>query len=80
MLTSIYCEKLTKKELIFENGLNVLVGANNGENSIGKSSVLMLIDFSFGGNSFPNDCSDVISCLLYTSDAADDLTRVALGG
>src|SRR5665811_2532891 len=38
---------------------------------------LFEIDFE---NLFPNVPSDIKICLLYTSDAADDLTRVDLGG
>ena len=60
MLNSISCEKLVDSPLTFKKGLNVVVGANDAHNSIGKSSILMLIDFVFGGNDFPNKCDDVI--------------------
>ncbi|MDO6500462.1 DUF2326 domain-containing protein [Photobacterium sanguinicancri] len=60
MLVSISCDKLIKSKLNFSYGLNPLLGSPNGENSIGKSSVLMLIDFAFGGEGFPKLCSDVI--------------------
>ncbi|CAK3275577.1 DUF2326 domain-containing protein [Vibrio crassostreae] len=43
----------------FENGLNVILGPDNGFNSIGKSSLLLLIDFVFGGGSFLNSESKV---------------------
>lgn len=59
MLTRISCDKLIEPILNFHSGLNSIVGANDGYNSIGKSSVLMLIDFAFGGEDFPNKCSDV---------------------
>ncbi|HCN5194526.1 TPA: hypothetical protein N6X16_004899, partial [Escherichia coli] len=61
MLKNIYCEKLIRKELIFKNGLNAILGPKNGANSIGKSSVLMLIDYVFGGDDFITLCKDVIS-------------------
>nr|SAY46243.1 Uncharacterised protein [Serratia marcescens] len=61
MLKNIYCEKLIRKELIFKKGLNTILGPKNGANSIGKSSVLMLIDFVFGGDDFITLCKDVIS-------------------
>lgn len=36
----------------FGPGLNVVLGKENGENSIGKSSALLAIDFVFGGNAY----------------------------
>ncbi|CAK1756362.1 DUF2326 domain-containing protein [Vibrio crassostreae] len=60
MLKSISCEKLVETTLTFKTGLNSVVGADDAHNSIGKSSVLMLIDFVFGGNDFPSKCDDVI--------------------
>ncbi|MEH6446817.1 MAG: DUF2326 domain-containing protein [Oceanospirillaceae bacterium] len=60
MLKSISCEKLIDTPLIFKHGLNAVIGADDAHNSIGKSSVLMLIDFAFGGSDFPNKCDDVI--------------------
>ncbi|MBB1465028.1 hypothetical protein H5300_17115 [Vibrio sp. SG41-7] len=60
MLKSIMCEKLVETTLTFERGLNSVVGADDAHNSIGKSSVLMLIDFAFGGSDFPEKCDDVI--------------------
>lgn len=60
MLTSISCDKLSRRHLIFNKGLNTILGPRNGANSIGKSSVLYLIDFVFGGSSFIEKCADVI--------------------
>ncbi|GAA0785584.1 MULTISPECIES: DUF2326 domain-containing protein [Pseudomonadati] len=60
MLKTISCEKLVETTLIFQSGLNSVVGADDAHNSIGKSSILMLIDFAFGGDDFPNKCDDVI--------------------
>lgn len=60
MLKSIGCDKLIESPLRFGLGLNALVGADDGHNSIGKSSILMLIDFAFGGGDFPSKCDDVI--------------------
>jgi len=60
LLKSISCEKLVETTLIFKRGLNSVVGADDAHNSIGKSSILMLIDFSFGGDDFPTKCDDVI--------------------
>jgi hypothetical protein len=60
MLRSISCEKLVETPIIFKGGLNAVVGADDAHNSIGKSSILMLIDFVFGGGDFPSKCDDVI--------------------
>ncbi|UTW01248.1 DUF2326 domain-containing protein [Marinomonas rhizomae] len=60
MLKSISCEELIKTPIVFKKGFNSVVGADDAHNSIGKSSILMLIDFAFGGSDFPNKCDDVI--------------------
>ncbi|MBT0622729.1 DUF2326 domain-containing protein [Pseudomonas fluorescens] len=60
MLKSIACEKLIQSSIYFKSGLNSVIGADDAHNSIGKSSVLMLIDFAFGGSDFPVKCDDVI--------------------
>lgn len=36
----------------FKEGLNVVLGKEDGENSIGKSSALLAVDFVFGGNTY----------------------------
>lgn len=38
----------------FKSGLNVILGKEDGENSIGKSSAMLAIDFAFGGTSYLN--------------------------
>lgn len=60
MLKELRCEQLIKKKLEFNSGLNVLAGPDDGTNSIGKSSVLTLLDFAFAGDDFIKLCSDVI--------------------
>ena len=60
MLKSISCGKLIQSPIKFKEGLNAVVGADDAHNSIGKSSILMLIDFAFGGGDFPSKCDDVI--------------------
>lgn len=64
MLIEIYCDKFksngkTRSPIQFENGLNIVEGADNGSNSIGKSTFLMIIDFCFGGNDYVNVLKDV---------------------
>ncbi len=53
-LTSpVFKEKGKKRPAIhFKEGLNVILGKEDGENSIGKSSALLAIDFAFGGNTY----------------------------
>lgn len=60
MLKTILCDKIPLAPLHFSTGLNVLVGDDAGENSIGKSSVLLLIDFVFGGDDFIRIASEVV--------------------
>lgn len=38
--------------IVFKPGLNVVLGKEDGENSIGKSSAMLVIDFVFGGNTY----------------------------
>ncbi len=61
MLMEISCEKFNKdnKKINFHAGLNVVLGDDDGTNSIGKSTFLMIIDFVFGGDDYINKCQDV---------------------
>lgn len=36
----------------FKEGLNVILGKDDGQNSIGKSSAMLAIDFAFGGDTY----------------------------
>jgi len=60
MLKELRCSNLIQEKLEFNDGFNALVGPDDGANSIGKSSVLMLIDFSLAGDDFISLCSDTI--------------------
>lgn len=60
MLTEIRCEQFREKTIGFRKGLNVVCGDEAATNSIGKSSLLMIIDFVFGGNSFIETNRDAI--------------------
>ncbi len=67
MLTEIYCDKFKtggkegqiRPAISLDAGLNVVEGSDNGSNSIGKSTFLMIIDFCFGGNDYVNVLKDV---------------------
>lgn len=52
MLKEINCKYFIESPIKFENGLNVILGDIRSTNSIGKSTLLMIIDFVFGGSSF----------------------------
>lgn len=60
MLKELYCESFkengkTREKIIFSEGLNVVLGEKkDGEehNSIGKSTLLLIIDFIFGGENY----------------------------
>lgn len=64
MLIEIQCDKFVKdgqrrEPIRFHKGLNVVLGDDNGSNSIGKSTFLMILDFVFGGTDYVNKCVDV---------------------
>lgn len=64
MLVKIQCDKFIKhgeirKPIQFHAGLNTVVGDDNGSNSVGKSTFLMILDFVFGGKDYVNKCLDV---------------------
>jgi hypothetical protein len=52
MLIELGCSKFLVSPVRFKEGLNVVVGDAAAANSIGKSSLLLLIDFAFGGSDF----------------------------
>jgi len=60
MLIEIYCEQFREKVITFHSGLNVVLGDDVATNSIGKSTLLMVLDFIFGGETFLKHNGDVI--------------------
>ena len=52
MLYEIVCDKFKNKKIICNEGLNTVLGTNRGDNSIGKSTFLLVVDFIFGGNTY----------------------------
>lgn len=53
MSSPVFMEKgQVRPPIAFKEGLNVILGKEDGENSIGKSSALLAIDFVFGGNTY----------------------------
>jgi len=60
MLIEIRCDKFREKTIDFHSGLNVVLGDSVATNSIGKSTLLMVIDFVYGGDSFLDHNKDVV--------------------
>ena len=52
MLSEIRCDKFKQKTIKCHKGLNIVLGDDDGTNSIGKSTLLMIIDFIFGGKDY----------------------------
>lgn len=61
MLREIRCEKFRTGVVRFHPGLNVVLGDDNATNSIGKSTLLMLVDFTFGGGTLLEWNKDVVT-------------------
>lgn len=60
MLHEIYCEQFHQKRICFNSGLSVVLGTNAGDNSIGKSTFLLIVDYVFGGSTYANT-ADIIN-------------------
>lgn len=63
MLYEIYCDKFTTKKdgqfvprgrIRLHEGLNTVLGDKAAQNSIGKSTFLLIVDFCFGGEDYIN--------------------------
>ncbi len=64
MLVEVRCDKFmtngkVRDPIRFHAGLNAVLGDDNGSNSIGKSTFLMILDFVFGGSDYVKKCVDV---------------------
>ena len=64
MLIEVQCDKFIKNGQVrepirFHAGLNAVLGDDNGSNSIGKSTFLMILDFVFGGSDYVKKCTDI---------------------
>lgn len=60
MLREIRCARFRLDSIRFSEGLNVVLGDANATNSIGKSSLLMVIDFVLGGESLLKHNTDIV--------------------
>jgi len=72
MLIEIQCDKFriggkngeVRPPIRFHEGLNAIVGDDDRSNSIGKSTLLMIIDYVFGGEDYIKRCIDVHAAVL----------------
>lgn len=80
MLYEIECEKFAKKvkgqlvprgRIQLREGLNTVLGDKAAQNSIGKSTFLLVVDFCFGGDDYINpkikqkkNCTHILLTLL----------------
>ena len=53
------CAEKLRPPIRFGEGLNTILGNQTADNSIGKSTLLMIIDFVFGGKDYLLKCTDV---------------------
>ncbi|WP_062382828.1 DUF2326 domain-containing protein [Pseudomonas abietaniphila] len=67
MLTFIECEWFTEKRITFKEKLNIVVGDRANSNSIGKSTLLKIIDFIYGGDTLTTHSRDVAQTLGHHS-------------
>ena len=64
MLAEIRCSRFKKlptepPAIRFGESLNVVLGDDEGSNSIGKSTFMMIIDFAFGGSDYVKKLTDI---------------------
>lgn len=67
MLKYIECEWFTGKRITFKEKLNVVVGDRVNSNSIGKSTLLKVVDFIYGGDTLITHSKDVHETLGHHS-------------
>lgn len=67
MLIYIECEWFTEKRIAFKEKLNIVVGDRANSNSIGKSTLLKIIDFVYGGDTLITHSKDVPETLGHHS-------------
>lgn len=63
MLRYIECKWFTNNRIYFKDKLNIVVGDRENSNSIGKSTLLKVIDFVYGGETLTTHGKDVSETL-----------------
>lgn len=84
MLLEIRSDVLRVGQIPFHKGLNVVLGDENGTNSIGKSTLLMIVDFALGGNALLRHNTDLVDELghhsyFFTFQFAGEVYRFCRG-
>jgi uncharacterized protein YydD (DUF2326 family) len=84
MLLEVRSDKFRTGSVRFRPGLNVVLGDENATNSIGKSTLLMVIDFAFGGNALLSHNTDLVTELghhdyFFSFQFEDDTHRFRRG-
>lgn len=84
MLAEIRCVHFRDGPISFNAGLNVVLGDENATNSIGKSTLLMIVDFAFGGGTLVAHNTDIVKELgdhdyFFTFRFGDQLHRFRRG-
>lgn len=61
MLIEISCDKFAEgfRKIVFNEGLNIILGSAGGSNALGKSTFLWMIDYAFGGTHYCYEESDI---------------------
>ncbi|UZE31282.1 DUF2326 domain-containing protein [Pseudomonas asplenii] len=67
MLIYIECEWFADKRITFKEKLNIVVGDRANSNSIGKSTLLKVVDFIYGGDTLITHSKDVHETLGHHS-------------
>lgn len=75
VLTEIRCSMFedcgeARGPIVFNPGLNVILGSSHGSNSIGKSTFLLIIDFAFGGKTYAKNKETLQNVGPHTIDFA----------
>lgn len=81
MLTEIRCSAFedcgkARGPIVFNPGLNVVLGSSHGSNSIGKSTFLLIVDFAFGGETYAKNKETLQNVGPHTIDFAFEFDGV----
>ena len=84
MLIEIKSSVFRERSIRFHPGLNVVLGDENATNSIGKSTLLLVVDFSLGGNTLLEHNTDLVDELghhdyIFTFEFDGELYRFRRG-
>lgn len=85
MLTQIRCDRFLDEYKIinFNAGLNTVLGSTGGNNAIGKTTFLQIIDYAFGGEEYSKSylrdikthVGDVLATIRFSSHLSFQRSR-----